>query len=218
MGKEADRAGRGTAAGAAAPARASKYHHGDLRNALLAAAEAELVENDIEGFTLRGVAKRAGVSHAAPAHYFKDTNALLTALAELGFRRFLDTQRQAQADASPEPRAQMLAAGLGYVDFALANPELFRLIFSSQRPDFGNERLASASREAFQRLLDSVGAVTGADPARDEGSMLRVIAAWSIVHGLAGLLLSGHLRSLSELDEPARRELLSQVIGFALTE
>ena len=57
------------------------YHHGDLRKALLDAAEAELAEKGVEGFTLRGCAKRAGVSHAAPAHHFKDANALLTALA-----------------------------------------------------------------------------------------------------------------------------------------
>ncbi|MEI5579289.1 helix-turn-helix domain-containing protein, partial [Streptomyces brasiliscabiei] len=65
------------------------YHHGDLRRALLVAAEHELEEKGIEGFSLRGVAKRAGVSHAAPLHHFKDTRALLTALAGVGFERFL---------------------------------------------------------------------------------------------------------------------------------
>ena len=65
------------------------YHHGDLRKALLVAAEAELVEKGLEGFTLRCCAKRAGVSHAAPAHHFKDANALLTALATEGYERFL---------------------------------------------------------------------------------------------------------------------------------
>ena len=62
------------------------YHHGDLRKALIEAAEAELAEKGVEGFTLRGCAKRAGVSHAAPAHHFKDANALLTALAVVAAR------------------------------------------------------------------------------------------------------------------------------------
>ena len=66
------------------------YHHGDLRAALIAAAEEELAENGVDGFTLRGCARRAGVSHAAPAHHFKDVRALFTALATIGLRRLAD--------------------------------------------------------------------------------------------------------------------------------
>ena len=67
---------------------ARDYHHGDLRAALLRAAEVELSERGVEGFTLRGCARRAGVSHAAPAHHFGDADGLLTALAAEGFARF----------------------------------------------------------------------------------------------------------------------------------
>ena len=90
---------------------AHPYHHGDLRNALVAAAEAELAEHGIEGFTLRGCAKRAGVSHAAPAHHFGDAAGLLTAVAAAGFERFLTFQRQRQEAASPDPSSQLVAAG-----------------------------------------------------------------------------------------------------------
>jgi AcrR family transcriptional regulator len=82
---------------------APRYHHGDLRAALLRAAEDELTERGAEGFSLRGVARRVGVSHAAPAHHFADTGALLAALAAEGFRRFLATQRAHQARAAPQP-------------------------------------------------------------------------------------------------------------------
>ncbi len=103
------------------------YHHGDLRAVLLEAGEAELAERGIEGFSLRGVAKRAGVSHAAPAHHFHDANGLLTALAAEGFRRFVDKQKaRQQVAARPIALSQLVAAGMGYIDFAMAHPALFR--------------------------------------------------------------------------------------------
>lgn len=192
------------------------YHHGDLRNALLAAAEAELAEKGIEGFTLRGCAKRAGVSHAAPAHHFGDANGLLTSLAEVGFRRFLATQRARQAQAPAEPRAQMRAAGLGYVDFARDNPALFRLIFSSKRADYADKALQSAATAAFDHLVEGVGAVRGKDPRKDNGAMLDVMATWAIVHGLADLLLSDRLKFLGEMPQPQRDAALEDIIGRVL--
>ena len=89
------------------------YHHGDLATALLAAAEAELTEKGVEAFSLRQVAKRAGVSHAAPAHHFGDANGVLTALAAHGFAEFLATQHAFEARALKTPRDQLIAAGLG---------------------------------------------------------------------------------------------------------
>ena len=77
-----------------------RYHHGDLRAALLHAAEVELEHNGIEAFSLRKVAKRAGVSHAAPAHHFGDVSGLLTALAVVGNRRFIKCMAEAEIDAT----------------------------------------------------------------------------------------------------------------------
>src|SRR4030095_3669972 len=89
------------------------YHHGDLRKALLVAAEAELAEKGVEGFTLRGCAKRAGVSHAAPAHQCKDACALRAALVTEGFERFTVAMRKRQADETTA-RGRLIGAGLGY--------------------------------------------------------------------------------------------------------
>jgi AcrR family transcriptional regulator len=209
-------------AGQAEAAASPRYHHGDLRNALLAAAADELRDKGIEGFTLRGVAKRAGVSHAAPAHHFKDTNALLTALAEIAFRRFIDAQREAQATAGAGAREQMIASGLGYLDFARQSPELFHLIFTSKRADFADPGLKEASEAAFQHLVDHVAAVRGVTTAGepgamgDPGLMLDVLAAWAIVHGISALLLAGHLKHLQEMDEPSRRKVVAAIIDRAL--
>ena len=173
------------------------YHHGDLASALLDASEAELAEKGIEGFSLRGVAKRAGVSHAAPAHHFGDVDGLLTALAARGFERFLARQQTFRQQARHEPQAQLQASGLGYVVFALENPALFRLMFGSRRPDFGSERLGRAANTAFEALVRQVADVTGnhTPPTKDRSVLTDVGAAWAIVHGLADLLASGRLSS-----------------------
>ena len=175
-----------------APARRSApapYHHGDLRAALLRAAEAELAERGVEAFSLRGVARRVGVSHAAPAHHFADTAALLTALAAEGFRRFLATQREHQARAPADPLAQLLAAGTGYVAFAAAHPALFRLMFGSRRADHADPELAAAARAAFDHLA---AGVAGVDPSGGTQG-LDMMAAWAMAHGIADLANSGQL-------------------------
>ncbi|MCA3548234.1 MAG: TetR/AcrR family transcriptional regulator, partial [Rhodobacter sp.] len=138
-----------------------RYHHGALHDALLAAAEAELAETGLEAFSLRRVARRAGVSHAAPAHHFGDVGGLLTALAAEGFRQFIAAMTSHQARAPQDPKAQIVAAGLGYIAFATERPALFRLIFSSDRPDFGAPDLAAGSEQAYDHLSRLVGARTG---------------------------------------------------------
>ena len=194
------------------------YHHGDLRHALLDAGEKELAEKGIEGFTLRGCAKRAGVSHAAPAHHFRDANGLLTALAAIGFERFLSFQKARQADAAPDARSQLVASGLGYVDFALAHPELFRLMFASKRADFSSAALVEAANAAFDYLVHGVKSIRDRDPYRDSAAMLDVMATWGLCHGLADLMLSGRMKPLLAMPPDARDAALSEIIGRAFPE
>ena len=199
----------------APPAR--PYHHGDLRAALLAAAEAELAEKGIEQFSLRGVAKRAGVSHAAPAHHFGDANGLLTALAAEGFTRFIATQRAHEAAAAPGQPDRLVAAGLGYIAFATAHPTLFRLMFASTRPDFTAPALQEAARAAYQHLLDHVAELRGVpDPREDPSALTDATAAWAIVHGLADLLQTGRAGFLLSLPEAERSAILAAIIRRCL--
>lgn len=181
----------------------NRYHHGDLRAALLAAAEEELADRGVEGFTLRGVAKRAGVSHSAPAHHFKDTGALLTELAAVGFARFLDALRAREAEADDAPISRLTAACLGYVDFATAKPALFRLMFSSQRPDLDDPTLIGPVDASFEHLVLRVRQALGRedDP---EPPMLDVLATWSVIHGISDLINSGRLKKVGMT--PAQRE------------
>lgn len=194
---------------------ARPYHHGDLATALLDAGEQELAEKGIEGFSLRGVAKRAGVSHAAPAHHFRDANGLLTAIAARGFDRFVARQADYRAKAANEPRARMAASGVGYVAFARENPALFRLMFGSERPAFENADLGHAAEKAFMDLVAHVTAITGASPdnLQDRSVMGDVAATWSIAHGLADLLAAGRLKSMQELPDDERDRMIADIVS-----
>jgi AcrR family transcriptional regulator len=196
--------------------RTQPYHHGNLRAALLEAAEAELEVAGIEGFSLRGVAKRAGVSHAAPAHHFGDANGLLTRLAAEGYRRFVAAQEARQKHAPSDGMSQLVAAGLGYIDFALAHPAMFRLMFASGRPDHEAPELSAAGGAAFKRLMDAVQRVRGVDPQKSTKAMLSVMAAWAIAHGLADLLVAGRMKFLLALRKAERDAALAQLLRQSL--
>jgi len=193
-----------------------RYHHGDLRRTLLDAAERELEDKGIEGFTLRGCAKRAGVSHAAPAHHFKDANTLLSALAAEGFARFSKAMEDRQAAAAPEPRDRMIAAGLAYLDFALASPSMLRLMFSSERPDHTLPELEKEAGRAFDLLVRSVKALRGDEPASDQGLDEEVAAIWATVHGMTELVVSGRMKFLPELFGPERDAVAARIIAQVL--
>ena len=154
------------------------YHHGDLRAALLDAGLALVEEDGLEGLSLRGVARRAGVSHAAPYHHFSDKAALLSAIAARGFDALDRDIRERRAGA---PADRLQSAAVAYVGFAVEHPELFRLMFSgSVSPEADPELHAAASR-AYAHITGPLG---------DEAP---AVAAWSLVHGLAMLLLDAQI-------------------------
>jgi len=165
------------------------YHHGRLAEALIAAGVALLEERGAGALSLRAAARRAGVSHAAPYRHFRDRDALLAAVAAEGFRR-LDAAL-ARAAAADEDEAPALAEA--YVAFALDHPGLYRLMFGpcvAGRED--DPVLAAAAAAAYGRLA-AAGArrLAGRPEAPPPG--LFALAAWSLVHGLASLLLDGRL-------------------------
>jgi AcrR family transcriptional regulator len=155
----------------------STYHHGDLRRALLAAAVDILETEGAEALSLREAARRAGVSHNAPYRHFADRDALLAGVAADGYRLL------GEALTSRNERDM----GEAYVGFALAHPQRFRLMFGGRIALDRHEALRQAADRAYGALLDAFRAGTGVrDPA------VSAAAAWSLVHGLAHLLLDGH--------------------------
>jgi AcrR family transcriptional regulator len=171
------------------------YHHGDLRAALIAAAEQLVVERGVDGFTLREAARRAGVSPAAPAHHFKDMRGLLTAVALLGFRDFAAALEAADRQGGADPQARLRAQGAAYVAFAIQYPGRFLLMFRHDKLDRENAEFVNEARRAYRVLEAAVRSGTGAPPdgvlpAEGQGLLL---AMWSIVHGFAHLALGGEL-------------------------
>lgn len=197
------------------PSASNAYHHGDLRSALLSAADSLLEERGVEGFTLRECARLAGVSHAAPAHHFKDVRGLLTAVAAGAFDRLTASMRDRKALADADPLAQLQAAGEGYIAFALSEPQHFSLMFRCSVVNTEDEALSASGRAAFLELERPVAALHAVDDAMaDANGSIDAVLLWSLVHGFAHLYLDGRLGRHSELDAAALAE---RVIGRTLT-
>jgi AcrR family transcriptional regulator len=177
------------------------YHHGALKDALVAAAEAILLENGVSGFTLRAAARRAGVSPSAPAHHFGDAAGLLTEVAARGFEELAKDLRAAQdLGLTVSPASRLRSLGSTYVAYALKHPARVRLMFRRDMCTPQSERLKLAANEAFAFLEHSVRAYCGVplDGPCDAHTMGMILAAWSMVHGFAQLALDGAFDAVTE--------------------
>lgn len=165
---------------------ARPYHHGDLRRVLLDEAAQAIIDEGTAALSLRGLARRIGVSHAAPAHHFGDKAGLLTALATEGFQRLAtelhDTYKRT---------GSFLEVGVAYVLFALHNRAHFEVMF---RPDLYHDDdpgLIVAKQAARDMLYAPLERLAGATSEFD--SVRGGVAAWSLVHGFATLYINGSL-------------------------
>ncbi len=173
----------------------SSYHHGNLRTELLDAAGEVLEKRGLGALSLREAARRAGVSHNAPYRHFANREALLAALAAEGFAEL----------GAALGRAGGREAGASYVSFALTHPQRFRLMFGGLVSIDAHPELREQATRTFDALRRSFA---GSGP--PEGAAHAAAAAWSLVHGLAELLLNGHLRRAAGEDPVAY---VSNVIG-----
>ncbi|MQY09639.1 TetR/AcrR family transcriptional regulator [Actinomadura macrotermitis] len=169
---------------------ARPYHHGDLRRALLRGAVELIAERGPAALSLRDLARRAGVSHAAPAHHFGDKTGLFTAIAAEGFE--LLAARLADGPAS------LSALGGRYVAFATAHPCHFEVMFRADLLHIGDPALVEAQTRAYALLRDAIAASASA-----EETQTAVLAAWSLAHGFASLANSGNLRDVLDGADPA---------------
>jgi AcrR family transcriptional regulator len=159
------------------------YHHGHLRSAILAAAVDALTESGPARLSLRDLARRAGVSHAAPAHHFGDKAGVLTAVAAEGYDLLADALIAAQ-----ERAGDFLEVGVAYVGFAIDHRAHFEVMF---RPDLyhpDDPALAAARRRAGDALYSGVGSVSATKRGLD--IPLAGVTAWCLVHGFATLWLN----------------------------
>lgn len=163
--------------------RPEPYHHGNLRRVILDAALDEIAERGAAAVSMRELARRAGVSHAAPAHHFGDKAGLLTAIAVEGYELLTVELRRANE------RGGFAEVGLAYIAFAVENPAHFEVMY---HPDLyrADDPAVLEARDAAGQLL--YGPAEEAYPDRDA---FRVgIAGWSFAHGFASLWTTGNLR------------------------
>jgi AcrR family transcriptional regulator len=185
-----------------ARAKPRPYHHGDLRTAVLAAAEKILERDGPDALSLRAVARAVGVSHTAPKNHFGDLEGLLSELAAVGYRRYGEALVAAMDAAGSEPRVRMTAMGRAYVGFARAHPGLFRLMFRSERLDMTRPALRESIESTRQALRNATLSITPDKPVPPLRLAARATASWALVHGFAMLLLDGRLQhTLASLPE-----------------
>ena len=199
------------------PAKDKKpYHHGDLRDALLREATAAIREQGPSAITLRAIARRAGVSHAAPYRHFKNKEGLIAAVSAQGFAQLTQVLLQAQAPfENPLTRFERLSRA--YVQFAVANTEIFRLMFSSELADKdAHPELAEAARAAFDLVTTTVAACQAIGLVRQGDPADLSIAGWSMTHGLAVLLADQQILATSgeELDALVQQASATLYIGM----
>jgi AcrR family transcriptional regulator len=166
--------------------RTRRYHHGNLRRTLMDLAVERIARDGVGGVSLRELARRAGVSHAAPVHHFGDKAGLLTAIAVEGFEELAAALRRAW-----EETGSFLEVGVAYVAFAIARPGHFAVMFRPDAYRRDDPALVRARAAARAVLEGTVGQAAG--PRRGRDRARAAIAAWSLVHGLATLWLGGNL-------------------------
>ena len=169
------------------------YHHGNLREVLIEKAAEVIEEDGIGALSLRAVARRAGVSHGAPAHHFTDKADLLTALATHAMERFAATLLESAREAGDSALERVRAMGRAYVRFATQHPAYFSIVTRFELIREDDAAFASSYQATFDTVRDAVSAAQREGWERDTDPIALVIACWSAVHGLATLWLDGAL-------------------------
>jgi AcrR family transcriptional regulator len=196
------------------------YHHGNLRRALLDEALVLIAEKGVEGLSLREVASRIGVSHAAPYHHFADKPALVHALAHEGMSLMDDQMAAAEEASGGDPNERLLGIGMAYVVFAVERPDYYAAMNApeinnpaAQLPEFQPD---DAQGNTWQRLVNAILACQEAGEMPQGDPVILGVYLWSLVHGLAELWRNGPLSLMPQSTnglEPMARQVLMAALG-----
>jgi AcrR family transcriptional regulator len=185
-----------------------KYHHGDLKNALIEAGAEILSKEGVNGLSLRKVARKAGVSHAAPYAHFPDKQTLIAAISTEGYRMLYERLDAAVQCYRADPHRQLVEAAWAYVSFALSDPAHFKVTFSGvveKEKDY--PAYVELSKKSFGLVVQIVAACQAAGVLKPGPADATAVSVWSLVHGFASLLLEGQI-SHTLLDRLTVREML----------
>ena len=184
----------------------------DLRQKVLDASLALIEEGGLDRLSMREVARKAGVSHQAPYHYFEDRQAILAALAGEGFSKLGQLLARAAAQSDLKPAKAVEAMGRAYVEFALRNPAYFQAMFRADAVPL--DRYPDARKredEAFGKLVEGIGQAFADQSA--EARQAIAVASWAMVHGLATLVLEGSLARKLKIPKARQKQVADDVIG-----
>lgn len=172
------------------------YHHGDLRKKLLATALEIISEHGLEKVSMRGLGHRIGVSRTAPYRHFADKSALLCAIAEQGHQKLTTVLKKANKELSDDLLTRLTNTGIGYVEFAVANPVHYRIMFGNEILE--NKRtleLVNAAETSFNELLYAVKACQEEKLIKPINPYIIANTLWSLTHGISMLLIDGQIQS-----------------------
>ena len=189
------------------------YHHGDLKNALIKAGVEILANDGVSGLSLRKVALKAGVSHAAPYSHFADKQALIAAISTEGFRQLYKRMSAVAEEFKIQPEKQLVEVAWAYVQFAMDDPDRFKVMFSGvlEKEKEYTEFVAESQRN-FQLVKMIVEANQASGILRSGDSELTALSAWGIIHGFVMLLMEGQIPH-STLEKKSLRELVEFQLG-----
>ena len=190
------------------------YHHGDLKNALIQAGIEILSKEGVNGLSLRKVARKAGVSHAAPYAHFTDKQALVAAISTAGYQKLYDRVYDAVQRYQGEPVRQLVEAAWAYVEFALTDPAHFRITLSGvveKEKDY--PAFVEISHKSFRMVAELVEAAQRAGILNEGPPDLMAASVWGLVHGFISLILEDQIsHTLLE------RYLLKEMLVFSLNQ
>ena len=190
------------------------YHHGDLKPALIEAAAAIVRTKGLEALTLREVAKRTGVSPAAPYRHFPDRRSLVAAVAERGFLRLQEAMIAGMSSARGREGFKQVA--LAYVDFGLSNPAEYRVMFGPEMADASDfPSLRETGRGVLGGVAEAVSQLQQAGLIGKGDPWLIAAALWSTLHGLVMLVLDGQTESVADTDALVEEATRIVMLGMA---
>ena len=191
-----------------------KYHHGDLKNALIEAGIKILSKEGAGGLSLRKVAKQAGVSHSAPYAHFTDKQSLIAAISTEGFKQLYTELDAAILSYPSDPRQQLMESAWAYVQFAINNTDAFKIMFSGvleKERDYPS--FVEISHKTFERVVDIVKSCQEAGVLRPVPPEIMAVAVWGQLHGIISLILEGQVSHVV-LDRFSIRE----IVFFAMNQ
>jgi len=205
------------------------YHHGDLKNALIEAGADILSKEGVSALSLRKVAQKAGVSHAAPYAHFADKQALIAAISTEGYKKLYEQIAQVAEQHRSEPLRRLVESSWAYVQFALDEPDHFKVTLSGMiEKEQDYPAFVEIARQTFSLVVDIVAQCQQAGILRQGAPDLTAISIWALIHGFVTLLLENQI-SHTVLERYTVREMfiymLNQItqvefaaIAFALTD